>query len=347
MRTSRLTFALESGALNLPEAGKLLVLRPRIGDDLGMLPQDRVMIVQGFRPDHDAFAAQGYAVVPKVPMPEVPVPIAPEPKERAGDYAAALVCLTRAKAETRALLAQAVAAVGDDGLVIVDGQKTDGVDSTLRDLRARVQVSPPVSKSHGKLFSFRAGGDDFADWCAEPTEIDGGFRTIAGVFSADGADRGSAMLAAALPEKLPARLIDLGAGWGFLSRAILARTGVKELHLVEAEAAALACAHQNIDDPRAIFHWADATNFKLDRGVDAVVCNPPFHTAREANPSLGIAFLSAAARLLASHGTLWLVANRHLPYDRTLTTLFRDVEEIGGDAAFRLVRAARPVKPNR
>tara|TARA_R110002096_G_scaffold47539_63_gene126954 strand:- start:478 stop:1509 length:1032 start_codon:yes stop_codon:yes gene_type:complete len=343
MRTSRLNFALESGALQLPATGKLLVLRPRIGDDLAMLPQDRVQIVQGFRPDHDAFAAQGYQVSPEVPLPDGP----------AGDTAAALVCLPRAKADARALVAQAVAAVADGGLVIVDGQKTDGVDSALRDLRARVQVSDPVSKSHGKLFSFRvgagagAGADVFADWRAGPAEIDGGFRTIAGVFSADGADRGSALLAAALPGKLPARLIDLGAGWGFLSRAILARVGVKELHLVEAEAAALNCARHNIQDPRAHFHWADATVFKLDRGVDAVVCNPPFHTAREADPGLGIAFLSAAARLLAGHGTLWLVANRHLPYDRALTTLFRDVEDIGGDAAFRVIRAARPVKPNR
>jgi len=337
MRTSRLTFALQNGALDLPETGKLLVLRPRPEDDLGALPKDRLVIVQGFRPVHDAFATQGYLVSPDIPQTD----------DQAGAYTAALVCLTRAKAETRALLAQAVAAVGDGGLVIVDGQKTDGVDSTLRDLRARVQVSAPVSKSHGKLFSFRAGQEVLADWRAEPAEIDGGFRTIAGVFSADGADKGSAMLAQALPEKMPSRIIDLGAGWGFLSRAVLARTGVKELHLVEAEAAALNCARHNIDDPRASFHWADATTFKLDRGVDAVVCNPPFHTAREADPGLGIAFLSAAARLLASHGTLWLVANRHLPYDRTLTTLFREVEEIGGDAAFRLIRAARPVKPNR
>jgi 16S rRNA (guanine1207-N2)-methyltransferase len=43
-------------------------------------------------------------------------------------------------------------------------------------------------------------------------------------------------------------------------------------------------------------------------------------------------------------GTLWLVANRHLPYDRMLTGLFRDVEEIGGDVAFRVTRAAVPLR---
>ena len=59
------------------------------------------------------------------------------------------------------------------------------------------------------------------------TQIEGGFTTVPGVFSADAPDRGSVLLAAALPAKLPARVADLGAGWGYLSRAILARDGVQ------------------------------------------------------------------------------------------------------------------------
>ncbi len=332
MRSDRLTFALRDGVLSLPETGDILVLRPRGDDSLAMLPKARMTVVQGFRPDYDAIAARGYAVFPTVPKPK--------------RFAAALVCVPRAKAEAQALIAEAVAAA-PNGLIVVDGQKTDGIDSLLRDLRARVAVSDPVSKAHGKLFSFRAADDTFTDWAGVPQVIEDGFQTRPGVFSADGPDAGSALLAAALPPKLPARIVDLGAGWGYLSRAILARPGVKELHLVEAEAAALECARQNIPDPRAQFHWADATSFKLDRGVDAVVCNPPFHTSRTPDPALGVAFLQSAARLLAPHGTLWLVANRHLPYDRTLASLFRDVEEIGTDARFRLTRAAKPVKNTR
>ena len=48
--------------------------------------------------------------------------------------------------------------------------------------------------------------------------------------------------------------------------------------------------------------------------------------------------------VLARQGVLWMVANRHLPYDRSLSALFRDVQEIGGDAAFRLVRASHPLR---
>lgn len=325
MRATRLSLALDSGAIALPAAGPIAVLRPRAGDDLSALPKERVTVVTGFRPDHDHFTARGYTCATEMPP-----------------AAAALVCLPRAKAEAHALLAAACAALPEGAPVIVDGQKTDGVDSALKDLRARVAVGEALSKAHGKIFSFPASAA-LTDWAATRQEV-AGFVTAPGVFSADGPDPASVLLAAALPAKLPSRVVDLGAGWGYLSRHVLERAGVKELHLVEAEKAALDCARLNVTDPRAQFHWADATLWQVPHLAGAVVCNPPFHTGREADPALGAAFLRAAAKMLAPDGTLWLVANRHLPYDPVLRGLFRAVEEIGGDGAFRLIRAACPAR---
>lgn len=332
MRSTRLTLALETGALVLPETGRIALFRPAGDEDLSPLPQDRIAAIQGFRPDHDALARRGIAVSP-----------APE-----GAYAAAIVCLPRARAEGHALIAQAAALVPPGAPIVVDGQKTDGVDSALKDCRKRAEVGETVSKAHGKLFAFaNPGAEAFADWRAAPQEIEGGFITLPGVFSADGPDRGSMLLAQHLPAKLPARVVDLGAGWGYLSRAILARDGVTRLDLVEAEHAALDCARRNVTDPRAHFHWADATSFKPEAPAGAVITNPPFHQGRAADPAIGQAFLSAAARMLSPSGALWLVANRTLPYERSLAALFREVDEIAGDGAFKVFRAARPVRQAR
>ncbi|KDB02737.1 hypothetical protein U879_15605, partial [Defluviimonas sp. 20V17] len=172
-----------------------------------------------------------------------------------------------------------------------------------------------------------------------------GFITLPGVFSADGPDKASVLLARSLPAKLPTRVADLGAGWGYLARAILARDGVEELHLIEAERTALDCARQNITDPRARFHWADATQPCPGAPFQAIVTNPPFHAGRAADPALGVAFIASAARMLTGSGQLWLVANRNLPYERSLATLFREVEEIAGDSAFKVLHATRPA-PN-
>lgn len=327
MRAERLRYALESGALDLSESRRIAVIRPRMGDDLSALQKSRVQVITGFKPDFDWFVAEGWDVV----------------RAASGAFDTALVCLPRARDHARALLAMAVDMVGPDGLVVVDGQKTEGIEAALRDLRlAGASPGAAVSKAHGKVFAFRAS-DGLAGWAATDTQVEGGFLTRAGIFSADGPDKGSALLAAALPARLPRSVADLGAGWGYLARAILARDGVEACHLIEAEADALDCARANLPDPRAHFHWADALAFRPQTPFDAVVCNPPFHTTRQPDPGLGVAFIRAAARMLTTSGTLWLVANRHLPYEHVLAECFRDIDETGGDSVFRLYRAARPV----
>lgn len=321
MRSARLSLALETGALVLPNSGSIAVYCPRAGDDLSALPKDRVVVLTGFKPDHDHFALS-HSVTPDAP------------------YAAAIVCLPRSREAARALIARAAGEVAEGGRIAVDGQKTDGIDTALKDLRGRVDLSESLSKAHGKLASFTVG-PGLSDWAAKPTVVDG-FQTLPGVFSADGPDRGSVLLAAALPAKLGGKVADLGAGWGFLGAEILKRPGIKRLDLVEAEADALDCARVNITDPRARFHWADATTWRPDSLLDAVVMNPPFHTGREADPALGAAFIRASRRMLAPDGSLWLVANRHLPYDSVLSECFLTIEDLPGSSGFRVIHATKP-----
>ena len=324
MSHSRLSLAHADGTFALPEDGTIAVFRPRWGDDLSVLPRAQVQIVQGFKPDHDAFAQAGFATV-----------VCPD-----GRFALAIVCLPRAKAEARALIAQACALT--DGVVVVDGQKTDGIDSIYKACREEAAVTAAFSKAHGKTFAFPAI-PAFADWAAPaaPVQSEDGYYRQPGVFSADGIDGGSAALVAALP-KFKGVGVDLGAGWGYLSAEALRQETIKTLHLVEAEAAALDCARLNVTDPRAQFHWADAMRRTLPEPVDFVLTNPPFHTTRSADPALGQAFLQAAAAMLSPRGELWAVANRHLPYETHLATLFQTVEEISGTRGFKVLRAARP-----
>lgn len=307
-----------------PPPGPVAVFGPRAGDDLSALGPD-LRIVTGFRPDHDFFAGHGHRCGTAL----------------TGRCATAVVCLPRAREAARDLVARAVALT--DGAVLVDGQKTDGIDALLRACRARTAVADPVVKAHGKLFRLEAARpEEFADWEAAPRRLPGGFVTRAGVFSADGPDPGSQLLAAALPERLPARVADLGGGWGWLAAQILARDGVETLDLVEADHAALDCARANLRDPRLRFHWADVTRFAPEAPFDAVVMNPPFHAGRTADPALGAAFIAAAARMLAPQGRLWLVANRQLPYEAALQAAFREVEALPGSGAFKLLAARTP-----
>jgi 16S rRNA (guanine1207-N2)-methyltransferase len=321
---ARLSLALDGGGLVLPTQAPVVVVSPPQEAEFPGVARETLRIIDGFKPFHDLWLARGFDAAVTLDA----------------RCAAAIVCLPRSKADARAMIAAAVEQ--SDGVIVVDGQKTDGVDSLLRDIKKRVAVTGPISKAHGKLFWFTPQGDNFADWRAGPSLTQGGFWTAPGVFSADAVDPASALLADALPASLGKSVVDLGAGWGALSAHILTRQDVAEVHLVEAHHMALECARRNVTDPRAQFHWADALNWQPEKKVDTVVMNPPFHTGRAAEPDLGKAFVAAAARCLNTGGQLWMVANRHLPYEATLNAHFAKVSEIIADPRFKIFNASRP-----
>ncbi len=326
MQASRLEMALDTGVMRLPETGQIAVYHPVAGDDLSALPKDRLRVISAFKPDHAGFAAQGYAMA------------------GTGPDALALVCLPRAKGLAYALMHRAMAYLAPGGKMVLDGQKLDGIESVLKELKALgLAMGEVLSKAHGKLIVLEKA-DLPGSWADAETVIEERFVTLPGVFSADAADRGSALLVQALPAKLPSHMVDFGAGWGYLSRAVLARDGVKSLDLIEADARALDCARKNVPDDRARFLWEDATSYKPPKNWSGAVMNPPFHVTREAEPALGIAFIRAAHRGLTPDGQLWMVANRHLPYAPLLAELFHKVEDVGGDGAFRILRAEGPKK---
>ncbi|MEO1637821.1 MAG: methyltransferase [Pseudomonadota bacterium] len=322
MSRSRLRTAIDDGLLPPPE-GNVAVIRPDATYDVGPLPRLVVKIVHGFYPDVAAWQGAGFPVTQELP-----------------EVAMAIIVVPRSKDLARALVAEACAKAD---VVVVDGQKTDGVDSLFKSCRKVLGDLPSVTQAHGRIFWF-AASDDFVDWAAPPMEMGPhGFYTAAGVFSDGVVDAGSALLSEALPPKLPARMADLGAGWGFLAGPVLERAGVETLDMIEAEALSIACARRNVTDPRATIHWDDATTFDAP-AFDGIVMNPPFHVGRMADPSLGRAFIAAAARMLTPQGKLWMVANRHLPYEATLESHFRNVDTIAGNGAFKVIHANRPVR---
>ena len=320
MAQSRLSTAIEDGLLALPE-GRIALMRPDATYDVAPLPRDAVQIVHGYYPDVAAWQGAGYPTT-----------------QNLTETTTAIVVVPRAKALARAMVADACRHAD---FVIVDGQKTDGVDSLFKACRKELGNLPSITKAHGRIFWFAATAV-FSDWTApEPAKGPHGYFTTAGVFSDGAVDAGSLLLADALPSKLPARVADLGAGWGYLAGPVLARDGVKSLDLIEAEALSLDCARLNVTDPRVSFYWADAIAFE-GATYEGIVMNPPFHVGRSPDASLGRAFIQAAARILVPHGKLWMVANRHLPYEDTLSECFRNVEVIGGNGAFKLFHANRP-----
>lgn len=282
---------------------------------------------QSFKPAFDRLFAEGFT--PTADLPE------------SADLA--VVHITRSREETLGLIAAAWRALSLGGWLIVDGDKSDGIDGIWKQLRKALPGALQDSKAHGRVIWVQKSGGSLPDWqsALAPTVNADGFITTAGVFSADRVDQGSAQLAQHLAGALKGRGADFGAGWGWLSaQALQQNPAIEALDLIEAERRALDCAQANVTDTRARFLWADATSAQGD--YDFIVMNPPFHEGRKPDPSLGRAFIAAAASALATKGALWLVANRQLAYEDTLAQYFATVEPLSQSGRFKVIRARKP-----
>jgi len=174
-----------------------------------------------------------------------------------------------------------------------------------------------------------------------PRQLTEGLWSQAGVFSWDRLDPGSALLLRNLPA-LSGRGADFGCGIGWLAQAVLTSPKVTELVMIDLDRRAVEAARRNVGDPRANLQWADVRQASQAlTGLDFVVMNPPFHDGGAEDRALGQAFIRAAAAVLRNGGTLWITANRHLPYEAVLTEAFKTVRPVADSGGYKVYEARR------
>lgn len=315
----------------VPVSGHVLVCDPAADVDLGPFGASQITALAGFRPTFDRLTAKSVPTSPDLPP--------------GADIA---ICfLPRARDLAYARLSAVLDLLPAGGWLVIDGAKMDGVETILKSLERHIPLAGRLSRDHGKTGwlqrpdTLPAAVMAWAD-LAQPVPSPGGLISAPGMFSAGTEDPGSLALLAALPDQLSGKLADFGAGWGLLSHRILAdHAKVTSLDAVEADHASVVAAGRNIGDPRASVHWADVATWQ-GGPYDVIVMNPPFHTSRRGDPSIGVGFIHAAARNLAATGALYMVANRHLPYEEALSQVFRERVELGTDRKYKIYRATRP-----
>jgi 16S rRNA (guanine1207-N2)-methyltransferase len=251
----------------------------------------------------------------------------------------------KSKDETLAWFAMAKDRLEPGGRVVVAMPNTAGAGRFEKELANAAGNIVSIQKHKCRAFHALFDHPDeaiFTDWrkLGEPREVSG-FTVEAGIFSSDHIDPGSQLLADHLPAHLHGHVADLGAGWGFLSDAVLKRCPkIERLDLFEADSRALACARRNLADHEREFHfhWHDVTT-GLPGVYDAIIMNPPFHTGQATDVDLGRAFLKVASASLKRGGKLLLVANRQLPYEAALEASGLAWRKIAEDRVYKILFA--------
>lgn len=230
--------------------------------------------------------------------------------------------------ERRYVMAQSLRALAPGGRLAIAAPKDKGGSRLKKELEAFGCAVNEDSRRHHRICVVRRPeapvGLDAAIADGAPRFHEGlNAWTQPGVFSWDRVDPGSALLAKTMTP--PAgKGADFGAGIGFLSKAALASPKLESLLLIDSDRRAVEAARRNIDDPRATILWGDVRTAAIEPGsLDFVIMNPPFHDGGSEDKQLGQAFIRRAADVLRRSGTLWLVANRHLPYEKVLAEVFK------------------------
>jgi 16S rRNA (guanine1207-N2)-methyltransferase len=246
--------------------------------------------------------------------------------------------------ERRAAMAQALKALVPGGRLTVMALKDKGGSRLAKELAAFGCAVNETSKSHHRICVVTrlasSGELDAAIAEGAPRFVpEIGLWSQPGVFSWDRLDSGSAQLIDALPV-LSGHGADFGCGLGHLAHGVLTSSAVKSLAMVDIDRRAVEAARRNVNDPRVTLHWADVRKTSFS-DLHFVVMNPPFHDGGMEDKALGKSFIQKAAESLKRGGILWLVANRHLPYEGVLSPLFKRVELKGEANGFKVYEALK------
>jgi len=232
--------------------------------------------------------------------------------------------------ERRYVIALALRAVLPGGSFSAHAPKGRGGTRLRKELEAFGCAVEEAARRHHRIVA-----------CRRPTKVtgvdeallNGGPRLVAGlnlwsqpgVFSWDRIDPGTELLILHLPT-LSGRGADFGCGIGVLARAVLASAKVEQITLIDIDRRAIKAAQRNSDDPRVRFSWTDVRDPRPELvELDFVVMNAPFHDAGTEDRTLALNFIRRAAEVLRQGGICWLTANRHLPYEEVMKTLFKRV----------------------
>lgn len=324
-----------NGTLDAPGAdSRVLYLGAEATD---VLPEGfgaQVLAAQGNRSLYRQLSSSGFDV---------------QPESTGENYDYAFVLCGKHRGENEARIADALARTAEGSVIVIAGGKEDGIHALRKFLEKQELAVESMPKYHGIVLWFRrpANADALVKLLSRPVSvIDGRFRALAGSFSHDRIDPGSELLVSRLPTDFDGNAADFGAGWGYLSVMLAARSPrTARIDLFEADHRSLEFARENVANNcpglTARFFWQDLVSEPPKEKYDLIIMNPPFHEGHVTEPGLGQAFIKTAAAALATGGELLLVANRGLPYETVLSSSFRSTGEVCRNARYKVLFARR------
>src|SRR6266852_4511372 len=167
---------------------------------------------------------------------------------------------------------------------------------------------------------------------------------VPAVFANGKLDEGTQLLLEALEVHVTDEALDIGCGAGFIGMHIAGLASKGMVTMVDASLAAVDAAQGMIErsgltNIRVLA--SDGAQEVLSERFDLVVTNPPFHLGGIQTTETAERFIREATQVLRPRGRFYLVANRFLKYEPVMRSCFGTVEEVSGNARYKVLRCSR------
>jgi len=276
----------------------------------------------------------------------------PAPME-ANYYDVVFLNVPKQKIATKALIAKSLSALKEGGVLICMAANDAGGKTLEKTVKAFGVTTQSLSKAKARIVVAHKENSDIAE-IAEAIEAgapDGMafdedvYITRPGIFGWNKIDRGSYLLFQNIDKDLKGSLkgagADFGCGYGYLSRGILStHEKIEKFYAIDADFHALNCSRENLSDFDVEYLWEDLTKFSLSN-LNFIVMNPPFHDGKKADNDIGARFIENASKSLKKNGSLYMVANAHLPYEKILNAYFGHIDKVQEQDGFKIFKAIK------
>ncbi len=243
------------------------------------------------------------------------------------------------------------------GSLWLSGQKAEGIKTYFsqagRLFGCRNRLTKVGENYWGQVEKIASSGEALNDkhytemrWI-KPADGDE-FLSKPGTYGWDKIDKGSAFLAAQMPNIVAERdtrslhFLDLGCGYGYLTLQCR-NINFGSMTATDNNAAAIDCAQANFEHfamPAKVV--ADDCGASLTGPYDLILCNPPFHQGFAVDGALTDKFLTNALRLLAPGGRAYFVVNVFIPLETRADNLLKkqrrgSVASIANNGRFKII----------
>jgi 16S rRNA (guanine1207-N2)-methyltransferase len=272
----------------------------------------------------------------------------------------AIIVLPKGRKVARRWLLQAFRCLKGTGILYLAGANDEGIQSFAKDTgELFTQVNVLGYKKGSRIYRAVKYSpiDNLPDWAHEPgialgtwnefsLEIRGRAFTIhslPGVFSFDHLDDGTQMLLDCMQIPTDSQVLDIGCGCGIIGM-VAAHLGAGQVYLSDNHILSVASTTENIhlnSISSAYVYASDLYASLPDVKYDMILSNPPFHTGKEVDYQVAQAFIAQGHQKLKPGGSLLIVANRFIRYERLMQQIFNNVSILQENGKFHVLSSQK------